>query len=112
MIDTSAEKTTAEMVFGLIAAVGTPVRFVTNALAEALRLRGYQPDVLQLSTYTKAIELDTPWPEEGADEYTRISTLMRRGNELREKAQRGDILAEFAAAHINSERGDLPVQGL
>src|SRR5947209_1501098 len=100
----AADKRTAEMVFGIVAAVGTPVRFVTNTLEAALQQRGYDPSLLHLSSYTKAIQLDTPWPHEGADEYTRISSLMKRGNELREKAGRGDILAAFAAAEINSRR--------
>ena len=84
-------------------------RFVTNTLGAALRQRGYESTVLHLSSYTKAVQLDTPWPRENADEYTRISTLMKRGDELREKAGRGDILAAFAAAEINSRRtGEVP----
>src|ERR1700745_1973740 len=108
MADFSGDKKAAEMVFGIIAAVGTPVRFVTNTLEAALRQRGYQSNVLHLTTYTKAIRLETPWPQADADEYTRISTLMKRGNELREKAGQGDILALFAAAEINSRRTGQP----
>jgi deoxycytidylate deaminase len=108
MADIAAEKKTAEMVFGVVAAVGTPVKFVTNTLDAALRQRGYESAVLHLSSYTKAVKLDTPWPQENADEYARISTLMKRGNELREKAGQGDILAAFAAAEINSRRSGEP----
>lgn len=112
MSDIGAERRFAEMVFGIIAAVGTPVRFVTNTLDAALRQRGYEPAILHLSSYTKAVQLDTPWPRENADEYGRISALMKRGNELREKAGRGDILAAFVAADINSRRPDEPPVGL
>lgn len=112
MTEIENAKTTAEMVFGIIAAVGTPVRFVTNSLEAALGQRGYQSTILHLSSYTKAIKLDTPWPQDNADEYTRISTLMKRGNELREKAGRGDILAAFAAAEINSRRSGEPPPSL
>lgn len=108
MTDISGDKKTTEMVFGIVAAVGTPIRFATNTLEAALRLRGYEPAVLHLSSYTKAIQLETAWPPTDADEYTRISTLMKRGNELREKAGRGDILAAFAAAEINSRRTGEP----
>jgi deoxycytidylate deaminase len=108
----AAGKKTAEMVFGIVAAVGTPVRFVTNTLETALKLRAYQTEILHLSSYTKAVRLDTPWPQDGSDEYTRISTHMKRGNELREKADRGDILASFAAAEINSKRKSEPPKAL
>jgi hypothetical protein len=102
----------AELIFGIVAAVGTPVRFVTNTLSEELRKVAYTPRVLHLSNYTKAVKLDTPWPEDGADEYTRISSLMKRGNDLREKSGRGEILANFAAANINSMRKGEPVCAL
>jgi hypothetical protein len=105
MTDIAGDKKTAEMVFGIVAAVGTPVRFVTTTLEAALRQRGYEPAVLHLSSYTKAIQLETPWPPSETDDYTRISNLMKRGNELREKAGRGDILAAFAAAAISSREG-------
>jgi deoxycytidylate deaminase len=108
MAEAGSEIKTAEMVFGVVAAVGTPVRFVTNILDAALRQRGYEPILLHLSEYTKAVQLETPWPPDQADEYTRISTLMKRGNDLREKAERGDILASFAAAAINSRRTQEP----
>jgi deoxycytidylate deaminase len=94
----------AELIFGIVAAVGTPIRFVTNILEQALEKREYVPRVLHLSSYTKAVQLDTPWPGDGADAYTRISSLMKRGNELRERAERGDILAVFAAAEMNTVR--------
>jgi len=112
MTDAAGTRKTAEMVFGIVAAVGTPVRFVTNTIEAALKQRGYQTAVLHLSSYTKAVQLDTPWPEESADEYTRISSLMKRGNELREKARRGDILAAFAAAAINAQRVGEPQTAL
>lgn len=94
----------SELVFGLVAAVGTPVTFFTNVLKEALKSRGYNAELIRLSSFTKAVRLDTPPPPEGADEYTRISTLMKHGNELREKAERGDVLALFAVARIKTKR--------
>src|ERR1700722_1953904 len=112
MDEVVVERKTAEMVFGVVAAVGTPVRFVTNTLDAALRQRGYETTLLHLSSYTKAVQLDTPWPPDNADEYARISSLMKRGNELRQKAGRGDILAAFAAAEVNSRRTAEPPTAL
>src|SRR3954447_15382229 len=100
----SSSSERAELIFGIVAAVGTPIRFVTNVLEQALEKRGYSSRVLHLSSYTKAVQLDTPWPGDGADAYTRVSSLMKRGNELRERAERGDILAIFAAAEMNTVR--------
>ncbi len=96
----------ADLVFGIVAAVGSPVTYITNVIEAAMRKRGYAPRTLHLSRYTKALRLSTPWPPEGTDAYTRIGSLMKRGNELRANAQRGDILAMFAAAEINALRDE------
>lgn len=100
-----------ELVFALVAAVGTPIEFFIRLLEEELGRRRYTCVTRQLSSYTSALMLETPPPAPGCDEYTRIRTLMKRGDEIRRPRRRGDetrgdVLALLAIADIHDGRRD------
>ncbi|HVH69017.1 MAG TPA: anti-phage dCTP deaminase [Gemmatimonadales bacterium] len=104
-LDQLEEGTKPELVIGLVAAVGAPLGVFTGALEDLLEARGYDVRLIHLSDFLmKAVNLPTPPPPVGANEYTRISALMNRGNELRESAGSGEALALWAAAHISGLR--------
>lgn len=97
-----------ELIFGLTAAVGTPLSYVINVLNNELSCRGYSCDKIQLSGLMEGIELRTKSPSSGMSEYDRISCLMNRGNELRQLAGANEALALFAVAKINGQRPKEP----
>lgn len=103
-VDSGTAFNQPELVFGLAAAVGTPLDFFASRLDETLRRRGYQVETIRLSSLMEAFRLNTRPPPDGAKEYERLQSLMTRGDELRKKLKRGDILALCAAAQINSKR--------
>ncbi|MGA7871897.1 MAG: anti-phage dCTP deaminase [Candidatus Binatus sp.] len=93
-----------EIIFGLVAAIGTPIDLFTETLSEALSVRGYRSETVPLSYFARGIRMETAPPPEGAAEYERLDSLIKLNNELREKTGRGDILARFAAASIGAKR--------
>jgi len=104
-LDQLEESTKPELVIGLVAAVGAPLGVFTGALEDLLETRGYDVRLIHVSDFlNKAVNLPTPPPGAGVDEYTRISALMNRGNELRESAGSGEALALWVAAHVSSLR--------
>ena len=70
-----AKNKPAELVFGLVAAVGTPLAFFVNILKEALRIQGYSTDVVHISSYTSALKLDTPRPT-ARPAHTKMRTVL------------------------------------
>jgi hypothetical protein len=92
-----------ELVFGVVAAVGTPIDPVCLILEEALTARGYKPERLHLSSFMNGLSLEKPMPPLEATVFDRINMQMDRGNELRQKTGRPESLALLAAAHINAK---------
>jgi len=96
-------------VFGLVGPLGSPMTKVTKLLSDGLGLLGYIADEIRLSDFLGAYDsLPTLNPAATAPPFERWMALMSRGNELRERLQRGDALAMHAAAAINQRR---PGQG-
>jgi len=98
-----------ELIIGIAAPVGTPIEQFCTSLKSHLEGFDYETTVLHLSRRTEIIRLDSPVPQDGVGETTRISQLMDRGNELREKTQHQDILALCAIGDIISLRQNQPV---
>lgn len=95
-----------ELMVGLVAPVGTPLKYVERTLTEDLHQRGYTVEVLHLSDSLAGLDLDVPPVSEDAEEFERVSTLMDRGNALRREAGGGEALALLAAAEVNELRGE------
>jgi deoxycytidylate deaminase len=94
-----------ELIFGLVAPVGTPLRHLSAFLIHALRgQHGYEGVEIYLSQFLTGFNLPTPEPPPNASEYERLNTLMTRGNELREAMDGGEALALLAAVEIQSRR--------
>ena len=98
------EKERPEIVIGIAAAVGTPLRFFLSNLTEALSAHQYSCEELHLSLYTKSFKLNGPSQSEPGDEFERIRISMDRGDELRSKTRRADVLALCAIADIHNHR--------
>jgi deoxycytidylate deaminase len=95
----------AELIFGIVAAIGTPIDFVAQALEEELKSRGYESDLVHLSVLMNAFSLPTSPPPKTAKQYIRLKTLISRGDELR-KQFGPDALASLATSHISAKRPD------
>ncbi len=94
-----------ELVFGIVAPVGTNLDLFTRVLESELRNRGYSSSLFRLSEYTNTLSLlETPAPAANADEGTRILTQIKRGNEARDRYRRNEILALCAVADISVQR--------
>ncbi len=111
LIDTSSldvvEK--PEIVFGLVAAVGTPLNGVCKILEEEMEARQYTLETIRLSRFLREKYLCFKTPihkdiNEDLNEYERLNILMDRGNELRSSTSSNEILALLASAEINSKR--------
>ena len=93
-----------EIVFGVVAAVGSPLDFFESVFIEELKKRQYSASTLRLSQFTEMFELPTGLPRKGSGEATRINTFMNRGNEARKTSGRNDILALCAIGDIYKRR--------
>ncbi len=93
-----------ELIFGWVAPVGTPLSHLSEALVEELQTFGYTAETIRLSSFLSDFDLPTPEPPPGASEFERLDTLMTRGDELRERADSGEILALLAAGEIRAKR--------
>jgi len=95
-----------ELLIGIVAAVGTPLKYVERTLTEELKGRDYRVKTLHLSDSLVGLNLDAPTMPGNPNEFERISILMDRGNALRQEAGGGEALALLAAARINDLRGE------
>ena len=98
-----------ELIFGLVAPLGAPLKPVSNALEDTLSEHGYETKMIRLSRYLEEsiLSLETPPPCQNMKESERLDTLMTRGNELRKV--RSDALALLAANEIMGYRsGESP----
>jgi len=92
----------AELIFGLVGAVGTDLRRFQGILQNQLQSCGYSSIAIKMSDLIEAgLGASLPSP---LNEAERIRSRMKGGTELRKKAGRGDALAMLAIAKIASER--------
>jgi deoxycytidylate deaminase len=94
-----------ELIFGIVSAVGTPLRNVCRIITEELSKREYSCEEIRLSRLlNEGYRLQLPLSSTDGNEFERINGLMDRGNELRQLSNGGEALALLAAAHINNKR--------
>jgi deoxycytidylate deaminase len=93
----------SELVFGLVAPVGTNFDRFTNFLERCLEKFGYATNLVRLSDLTKNFEVE-PSSETGTPAFVRSNDLMHAGNYLRFSSRRGEFLALAAAQAIRATR--------
>ena len=106
------EKKDFELVFGLVAAVGTDLKFIEDALCDRLKYFDYfDPVRIHLSEFLKNFKI----PQDGQPvklvdrpEDKRITSRMDAGNILRERTGYGDVLALLATQKIQQLRKPPP----
>jgi deoxycytidylate deaminase len=96
----------AEVVLGLVFAVGTDYKPVLSFLEDSIKLSGYITNNLHLSDWfsdcASRLKLDLTFPDE--PEHERISCRIDAGNKIRSATARADIFALMAASKIYSGR--------
>jgi len=98
----------AEIVVGLVGAVGTDLRMTEELIRDILRSFGYEIELIGLSGLLERVVRDKELPSRDAiplDEYTR--RRMDAGDDLRAVLHRGDALAMLAVDEIVHRRADL-----
>lgn len=90
-----------EFVIGLVGAVGTDLRMVTDSLKSALDDYAYVSRVVQLSDLLHEMDWSLE-PKEPIDRH--ISTHMDAGDKLREQWEGGDALALLCISEIRDRR--------
>src|SRR5450759_2854955 len=95
----------AEVVFGIVCAVGTEYRPVVDYLTNLLRRARYKPLELHISSFFPEIAEKLCFRVDLAeDEYRRIDAGMKAGNEIRRKNEDPGFLALDVASRIFSSR--------
>ncbi|MCC6157075.1 MAG: cytidine deaminase [Deltaproteobacteria bacterium] len=98
----------AELVFGLVGAVGTDLEHFQEKLEANLRAFEYQPNSVRLSGILGQLDpeiLDTIGVRLHTEpEYQRLKTYMDAGSKLRAQTRYGGILALHAVAEISRKR--------
>jgi len=96
----------AELVFGVVYAIGTDYRPILDYLTDNIKLSGYAAHSLHISDWfaegAERLGLMHRLPDE--PEYDRIASRIEAGNKIREKTRRQDIHALTAASKIFSTR--------
>jgi hypothetical protein len=72
-----------EIVIGIAAAVGTPLRLFLSNLKESLEIHGYSCEELHLSLYTRSFKLNSDFPDEADDEFSRVMISNNNQGEFR-----------------------------
>lgn len=85
-----------ELVIGIVSAVGTEYKRVTEPLIDRLKGFGYSVQEIRVSACLPSFS--------GADEYERIKHYMQAGDALRESSENNAILAAGVAKNISSSR--------
>jgi hypothetical protein len=102
----------AELVLGLVYAVGTDYRPVLNYLEDEIKLSGYTPNPMHSSDWfgehSEKLGLEVSLKVE--PELDRIDTHMKAGNLIRSATRRADIFALAAATKIYSTRQGVDVE--
>ncbi len=97
----------SELVFGVVAAVGTDLDAFESLLSDLLIRFGYKTATTRLSAFldraasVQALETTL----DSSSEFARIKSHMDAGNELRERYDQGDVLALLAVSDILRRRG-------
>jgi cytidine deaminase len=94
-----------ELVFGLVAPIGTNLTSVTKALRNSLQMVGYQSSHIKLTDemtqFKIGIDLDDNEP------YKYYDSRIRFANAVRERTRRNDALALLAIAAVRKSRASL-----
>ena len=85
-----------ELVIGIVSAVGTEYKRVTEPLTDRLKGFGYEVQEIRVSSCLPAFN--------GAGEYDRIKHYMQAGDKLREDSSNNAILAAGVAKNISESR--------
>lgn len=85
-----------ELVIGIVSAVGTEYKRVTEPLADRLKGFGYEVKEIRVSSCLPSFS--------GGSEYERIKFYMQAGNQLRESSSNNAILAAGVAKNIAASR--------
>jgi deoxycytidylate deaminase len=100
----------AELVFGIVCAVGGNYRRVEKELGNLLKLYSYESTVIRFSSFLPAahntFQIDVPLLED--TEYERIKSHMDVGNSVRDAAKAPNLLALTAISEINRGRTRTP----
>lgn len=91
----------AEIVIGLVGALGTDLKFVARALREALATVGYSTSVVRVSDLIDSLAGDRVQTFD-----TTMDRLMEAGDELRRTMGHGSAAARLALAKIGAERAE------
>lgn len=91
----------AELVIGVVCAVGTDYSAISACLAEILKQYGYLTRVVRISTLIPKL---TDFPLVTSPEIARINSYMDAGNKICHDSGRKDVLALAAVANINAAR--------
>jgi deoxycytidylate deaminase len=93
-----------ELFVGLAGPVGVDTEGVVQELVWAFEKIGYYPIKIKLSEILKNIEGLATTIEEHDGEYARITSLMNRGTEFREKMKNGNAVAVAGISRVREER--------
>jgi deoxycytidylate deaminase len=93
----------SELVFGLVAAVGTDLEPVRSVLEDRLKILGYSVSQIRVTKNVIPIAVNVPAPAQDG-EFARIMGMMDAGDEARRKSEDNSVLALGAAALINTIR--------
>ena len=85
-----------ELVIGIVSAVGTEYKRVTDPLTDRLKGFGYSVQEIRVSSCLPKFT--------GGDEYSRIKHYMQAGDRLREQSSNNAILAAGVAKNISASR--------
>jgi deoxycytidylate deaminase len=96
----------SEVVFGVVAAVGTDTSQLGLVLREHLKRFNYQVDEIKLSAYLQLPQVRRKHKVRlrSGGEAERINLLMTAGNRLREATEQKDVLALWAASDVGARR--------
>ena len=100
----SNTSTDSEIIIGLVGAVGTDLKKVSEIIRERLIQYDYQSKEIRVS---KQIIKELSNIEEGSNAYEVIDSYMTAGNQLRKKTGDYSILALASAAKINQLRCEI-----
>lgn len=96
----------AELVFGIVSAVGTDCSSTLSFLFDLIRKAGYAHRTIrisdQLEAVAKKLQIEMQFP--ALPEYDRVTARMDAGNAIRERTGRDDFMALIAASLLHSER--------
>ncbi|WP_313643707.1 anti-phage dCTP deaminase [Pseudomonas sp.] len=95
----------AELVLGLVGAVGTDMKIVCQLIEERLKAYFYSTQHIKISADVISMLGEPPGV---GDEFQRIDAFMAEGNRLRKDCQDNSVLALGAAAVIGQRRAEHP----